>query len=311
MQCRFYNHGICKYQESCKYSHKKIADVTSLKSKLDASAKECNQLKLIIEDVKSELHATQREIQKLKVSNIEDVKSVKEELEATKNEVNTLKKHHNAWFQAQNSQTELINSLISQHQAFEKQCTVMKDDLNHFHQEMLDIMKNQVNKCSRMHGDVKRKNDKNEDVIEEELPSKKNKNDDSHEERMNKRTERHVRAIRENQTLEFVEIEIGKIHEFVSREKMFPKKINETKQKLKTLAEQTKKRIGTNKHETIVFGIFERMIQDINKINLNFKSCTLDHIEGFVKICQTEKEKGINIEKEIMESEKQWLNLNQ
>ena len=128
---------------------------------------------------------------------------------------------------------------------------------------------------------------------------------------MSKRTERHVRAIRENQTLEFVEIEIGKIHEFVSREKMFPKKINETKQKLKTLAEQTKKRIGTNKHETIVFGIFERMIQDINKINLNFKNCTLDHIEGFVKICQTEKEKGINIEKEIMESEKQWLNLDQ
>ena len=33
MPCRFYNHGICKYQESCKYSHKKIADVTSLKSK--------------------------------------------------------------------------------------------------------------------------------------------------------------------------------------------------------------------------------------------------------------------------------------
>ena len=77
------------------------------------------------------------------------------------------------------------------------------------------------------------------------------------------------------------------------------------------MAEQTKKRIGTNKHETIVFGIFERMIHDINKITLNFKSCTLDHIEGFVKICQTEKEKGINIEKEIMESEKQWLNLNQ
>merc|ERR1712079_229415 len=98
---------------------------------------------------------TQREIQKLKVSNIEDVKSVKEELE--------------------------------------KQCTVMKDDLNHFHQEMLDIMKNQVNKCSRMHGDVKRKNEVNEDVIEDELPSNKKKNDD-YEERMNKRTDRHVKA---------------------------------------------------------------------------------------------------------------------
>ena len=32
-----------------------------------------------------------------------------------------------------------------------------------------------------MHGDVKRKNEKNEDLIEDELPSKKNKNDYLHD----------------------------------------------------------------------------------------------------------------------------------
>ena len=65
-----------------------------------------------------------------------------------------------------------------------------------------------------------------------------------------------------------------------------------------------------NKNEILVFGIFERMIEDINKINLNFKTNAKNHIEGFQTICKIEKEKSLNTETELFENEIKLLNTN-
>ena len=92
---------------------------------------------------------------------------------------------------------------------------------------------------------------------------------------------------------------------------MIPAKIIETKQKLKDLRQDMKKKIGTNKNEILVFGIFERMIEDINKINMNFKTNAKNHIEGFQKICKIEKEKSLNTETELFENEIKLLNANE
>ena len=97
---------------------------------------------------------------------------------------------------------------------------------------------------------------------------------------------------------------ISKIKEFVSRERMVPKKVNDTKQKLKKLLDQTKSRIGTNKNEKIVLEIFRRMYENISKTNLDFKNITKDYIDEFIRNCESEKEKGRMIVLEILENEK-------
>merc|ERR1712214_213609 len=104
--------------------------------------------------------------------------------------------------------------------------------------------------------------------------------------------ERNLRAVKENENIGFVITEISKIKEFVSRERMVPKKVNDTKQKLKKLLDQTKSRIGTNKNEKIVLEIFKRMFENVNKTNLDFKNITKDIIDEFIKNCESEKEKG-------------------
>merc|ERR1712079_952996 len=124
------------------------------------------------------------------------------------------------------------------------------------------------------------------------------------EERQRKRMERNMRAVKEHENINFVISEIAKIKEFVSKERMVPKKINETKQRLKKLLDQTKQRIGMNINEKNVLYMFERMFESIYKTNLDFKNISKDHIDEFIKNCESEKEKGINIEKEILENEK-------
>merc|ERR1712079_565827 len=124
------------------------------------------------------------------------------------------------------------------------------------------------------------------------------------EERQRKRMERNMRAVKEHENIKFVISEIAKIKEFVSKERMVPKKINETKQILKKLLDQTKQRIGTNMNEKNVLEMFERMFESIYKTNLDFKNITKDHIDEFIKNCESESEKGINIEREILENEK-------
>ena len=65
------------------------------------------------------------------------------------------------------------------------------------------------------------------------------------------------------------------------------------------MLDQTKQRIGTNKNEKIVLEIFERMFENINKTNLDFKNITKDIIDEFINNCESEKEKGRMIEIEI------------
>ena len=140
--------------------------------------------------------------------------------------------------------------------------------------------------------------------------SKKNKilpNGDDLEEFQRKRMERNLKAVRENENIEFVICEISKIKEFVSKERMIPKKVNETKQKVKKLLDETKQRIGTNKNEKIVLEIFKRMFENVNKTNLDFKNITKDIIDEFIKNCESEKEKGRMIELEILENEKKFF----
>ena len=203
--------------------------------------------------------------------------------------------------------------------------TEMQNQLVTVKTEVLNCLKSEVHKhdieekCTRTHDSKRKRNLKkskseenisvvvNEDVIDDVPSSKKNKilpNGDDLEEFQRKRMERNLKAVRENENIEFVICEISKIKEFVSKERMIPKKVNETKQKVKKLLDETKQRIGTNKNEKIVLEIFKRMFENISKTNLDFKNITKDYIDEFIRNCESEKEKGRMIELEILETEK-------
>ena len=295
--CRYASVGVCQFGNSCKFDHRIMDDLKSHKDKIIQMERD---FKLKIDDLEKKYKKVTTQCDDLKKEN---------------SQISALCGH-------QGNVIELLKAQVN-----EKFVTVETEMLNKFltvKTEMLNSLKSEMHKhdieekCTRTH-DSKRKRKSNDSLLKksksednisniiEEIPAKKNKPLIDQEKRM----ERHMKAINEMSNIQDLETEIDKIKNFVTKERMIPAKIIETKQKLKDLRQDMKKKIGTNKNEILVFGIFERMIEDINKINMNFKTNAKNHIEGFQKICKIEKEKSLNTETELFENEIKLLNANE
>ena len=295
--CRYASVGVCQFGNSCKFDHRIMDDLKSHKDKIIQMERD---FKLKIDDLEKKYKKVTTQCDDLKKEN---------------SQISALCGH-------QGNVIELLKAQVN-----EKFVTVETEMLNKFltvKTEMLNSLKSEMHKhdieekCTRTH-DSKRKRKSNDSLLKksksednisniiEEIPAKKNKPLIDQEKRM----ERHMKAINEMSNIQDLETEIDKIKNFVIKERMIPAKIIETKQKLKDLRQDMKKKIGTNKNEILVFGIFERMIEDINKINMNFKTNAKNHIEGFQKICKIEKEKSLNTETELFENEIKLLNANE
>ena len=295
--CRYASVGVCQFGNSCKFDHRIMDDLKSHKDKIIQMERD---FKLKIDDLEKKYKKVTTQCDDLKKEN---------------SQISALCGH-------QGNVIELLKAQVN-----EKFVTVETEMLNKFltvKTEMLNSLKSEMHKhdiaekCTRTH-DSKRKRKSNDSLLKksksednisniiEEIPAKKNKPLIDQEKRM----ERHMKAINEMSNIQELETEIDKIKNFVTKERMVPAKIIETKQKLKDLRQDMKKKIGTNKNEILVFGIFERMIEDINKINMNFKTNAKNHIEGFQKNCKIEKEKSLNTETELFENEIKLLNANE
>ena len=295
--CRYASVGVCQFGNSCKFDHRIMDDLKSHKDKIIQMERD---FKLKIDDLEKKYKKVTTQCDDLKKEN---------------SQISALCGH-------QGNVIELLKAQVN-----EKFVTVETEMLNKFltvKTEMLNSLKSEMHKhdieekCTRTH-DSKRKRKSNDSLLKksksednisniiDEIPAKKNKPLIDQEKRM----ERHMKAINEMSNIQDLETEIDKIKNFVIKERMIPAKIIETKQKLKDLRQDMKKKIGTNKNEILVFGIFERMIEDINKINMNFKTNAKNHIEGFQKICKIEKEKSLNTETELFENEIKLLNANE
>ena len=295
--CRYASVGTCQFGHNCKFDHRVMDDLKSHKNKIIQMERD---FKLKIDDLEKKYIKVTTQCDDLKKEN---------------SQISALCGH-------QGNVIELLKAQVN-----EKFVTVETEMLNKFltvKTEMLNSLKSEMHKhdieekCTRTH-DSKRKRKSNDSLLKksksednisniiEEIPAKKNKPLIDQEKRM----ERHMKAINEMSNIQDLETEIDKIKNFVIKERMIPAKIIETKQKLKDLRQDMKKKIGTNKNEILVFGIFERMIEDINKINMNFKTNAKNHIEGFQKICKIEKEKSLNTETELFENEIKLLNANE
>ena len=295
--CRYASVGVCQFGNSCKFDHRIMDDLKSHKDKIIQMERD---FKLKIDDLEKKYKKVTTQCDDLKKEN---------------SQISALCGH-------QGNVIELLKAQVN-----EKFVTVETEMLNKFltvKTEMLNSLKSEMHKhdieekCTRTH-DSKRKRKSNDSLLKksksednisniiEEIPAKKNKPLIDQEKRM----ERHMKAINEMSNIQDLETQMDKIKNFVIKERMIPAKIIETKQKLKDLRQDMKKKIGTNKNEILVFGIFERMIEDINKINMNFKTNAKNHIEGFQKICKIEKEKSLNTETELFENEIKLLNANE
>ena len=295
--CRYASVGTCQFGHNCKFDHRVVEDLKSLRYKIIEMERD---FKLNIEDLQ------------------------KKYIEVT-SQYDDLKKEHLQISAVCGHQENVIKLLEAQvKEKFVAIKTEMQNQLVTVKTEVLNCLKSEVHKhdieekCTRTHDSKRKRNLKkskseenisvviHEDVVDD-VPSKKNKilpNEDDLEEFQRKRMERNMRAVRENENIQFVISEIGKIKEFVSKERMVPKKITETKQRLKKLLDQTRQKIGTNMNEKNVLKMFEIMFESIYKTNLDFKNITKDYIDEFIRNCESEKEKGRMIELEILENEK-------
>ena len=90
--------------------------------------------------------------------------------------------------------------------------------------------------------------------------------------------------------VKFLHDEASKIKDFVRKEKMVSKGVNDCKEKLKQLKFEMSKR-GSNKGtEKILVGIFNGLCEKVDKILYrNFKKETTVELERFLDICKKEK----------------------
>ena len=98
--------------------------------------------------------------------------------------------------------------------------------------------------------------------------------------------------------IDYLETEIIKIKDFVSsEERMVPKRVNETRQKLKTLNNEMKTKFGKTGSEKKLKNKLEILSEKVMKIKTNFKKSVGSELEICAKMCREEK---VNIENKLL-----------
>ena len=173
----------------------------------------------------------------------------------------------------------------------EKQEQVINDLKSHDEPMLLEIKDDEASSRKRLSRVISDFNVEKEDNYEnaavtnvKEVPQKRRKNDDNP-----------VKINKEFSNIKFLHDEASKVKEFVRKEKMTSKGVNECKEKLKHLKLEMKKRGCNNSIEKILVGIFNGLCDKIDKILYkNFKKETITEFERFLVICKKEKLKVWN-----------------
>ena len=88
--------------------------------------------------------------------------------------------------------------------------------------------------------------------------------------------------------IKYLEAEIIKIKDFVSSERMVAKRMNQTRQKLKTLSNEMKTKFGRSKSEKKLNFEIETLSEKVIKIRTNFKTNVNNELEKCAEKCRTE-----------------------
>ena len=305
--CRYYaSVGNCRFNEACKFDHKKVDDMKlsqshfndmeiKLKSKIDILEKKCEHEKKTLESklvqMKQDYEAKVNDMEKRFL------------LLISENE----RKHK---FEHEDLKIICKNN--------ERVIEVLKDDNKKMKEEMLHILKDQV-ECTRTHGDVKRKwieSEDNSDNSEE----KKSKIDTQEGivtvERFNKIqntmkeiNERlndleNVNHDDENQYQNLYKIlqddpvvpEFKRIKEFIVKNKMITKNVEKVKEMINKVVIECERK-GKNspnldKRTNVflqVFGNINMNIQTTNIPNIKFRTFAISEINRLINLCENEQ----------------------
>ena len=88
--------------------------------------------------------------------------------------------------------------------------------------------------------------------------------------------------------IKYLETEIIKIKDFVCSERMVAKGMNQTRQKLKTLSNEMKTKLGKTKSEKKLNTMLETLSEKVIKIRTNFKTNVKNELEKCAETCRTE-----------------------
>ena len=98
--------------------------------------------------------------------------------------------------------------------------------------------------------------------------------------------------------IDYLETEIIKIKDFVSsEERMVARRVNETRQKLKTLNNEMKTKFGKTGSEKKLKNKLETLSEKVMKIKTNFKKSVGSELEICAEMCREEK---VNIENKLL-----------
>ena len=89
--------------------------------------------------------------------------------------------------------------------------------------------------------------------------------------------------------IEYLEAEIIKIKDFVSSsERMLPKRVNETRQKIKSLKNEMKTKLDKSRSGKTLDNMLETLSGKVMKIKCNFKKTVTSELEKCAEKCREE-----------------------
>ena len=134
-------------------------------------------------------------------------------------------------------------------------------------------------------------NDKEAQMIIEEKDTcdmEQGKDDDDDHSKINdKNLKNHSKNDFKN--IEYLEAEIIKIKDFVSSsERMLPKRVNETRQKIKSLKNEMKTKLDKSRSGKVLDNMLETLSGKVMKIKCNFKKTVTSELEKCAEKCREE-----------------------
>ena len=300
--CRYYaSVGHCRFNGECKFDHKKVDEMKSYKSQMNAmEIKMKSKIDILEKKCDTELESLTNAFQDRLEYMKHDYETKLDDMERrfllliSENE----RKHQ---FALQDLQIICKNN--------ERVIEVLKDANKGMKEEMLHQLKDQV-ECTRTHGDVKRKliENENEDNID------KNEEKKSRLEKMEalvveangrlQRLEDNAKDIRQNQDnskkskdLEyhnlhkFAEFELKRIKIFILKEKMIGKNVEKVKEMIRKIGSsyETSSK-GMDSRTNIIIKIFKNIYKTMEDTpNIKYKNIVKSEIDQLIEICEKEQ----------------------
>ena len=264
--CRyFWGFNACRNKDSCKFQHNKPSDNTHVE--------ETKALDQKYSELLSQLNHYKS------LCDIHDnaIVTLKQQLEEQAQEIHHLRScvfpEESSQYESDFNQSELDN------------VTVHHDDHKNESAQMI------IGDCTEAHKDI---NDMDQEMDDED----QSRTDRAVSDNMNTSKLLLKHKLQTNiLNIENLEGEIIKIKDFVAREKMVAKGMNETRQKLKILNNEIKAKFGKTSSEKKIIKEIESLTEKVLKIKNNFKKSVGSELEKCAEIC---REEIVNLEKKVL-----------